>query len=96
MKTKENISEIATISAIISDTIFKKLYTISGIGYMATADQIAEWAVEFNEKYKDVDWVDLTNNGEPLKAVSKCLKNLSILSFDDAIIDFSHHKLENY
>ena len=93
---KEQLIEIATISAIISNTIFQKLYDKSEIGYMAVADQIAEWAFEFDEKHRDTNWVDLTNNGESLKAISKCLNNLSIICFDDAIIDFAHFKLENY
>ena len=94
MTHQEEIKEVAMISAIISDHINKQLYEAKEIGYIAVVDLIADWSIEFLEKHKDTDWVNIFENGIELKPLSKSIS--SIICWDDCIVDFAYFKLENY
>lgn len=85
--------EVAMVSAIISDTIMKKLYKEvqkRGSGYMVAADYISDWAVEFAEKHEKTSWEKVLEKG--MKPLSKSVK--SIMCWDDAVIDFAFYKFE--
>lgn len=81
--------EIATISAIISNYKFAEIYTYKNNGYIATAELIANWSIEFYEKYKNVDWEDL------LETPEKYDFNKTTMCWDDAIMEFVDKKLQN-
>lgn len=96
MNKKEYAKEVGMVSAIISDTIIKKFYDKSDIGYVAVVDQISDWAMEFVNKHKNTDWEEVLENG--MKPVSAGFKKQSseLICWDDVVIDFAHHKLEQY
>jgi len=87
--------EVAMVSAIISDTIMKRLYKEvqkRGSGYMVTADYISDWAVEFAKTHEKTSWEKVLEKG--MKPLSKVVK--SIMCWDDAVIDFAEHKLNEF
>ena len=87
--------EVAMISAIMGDTIMKKLYPEvqkRGNGYMVTADLISDWAVEFAKKHEKTFWETILEEG--MKPLSDKMK--SIICWDDAVIDFAEFKLTEY
>lgn len=88
MTPKEEIKEIAMISAIISNVIFDKLYEKTDIGYIAVTDMIADWAIEFFEKHKDTNWGDVMDG--TMKPLSTVMNN--IICWDDCIMDFAEYK----
>jgi hypothetical protein len=50
-------NEIALIAAILGDNFSKVIYDAENeMGYIATIEQLALWAQEFYDKYKDTDW----------------------------------------
>jgi len=92
MKKADYIRDIGMASAIISDSIMKKLYAAvqkQGQGYVFTVELISEWAKEFVDKHKTTDWEDALEKG--IAPLSKYLK--SIICWDDAVMDFAHYKL---
>lgn len=96
MTTEEIQKEIAAISAVISDTIFKRAYEyFNGIGnmggYVYTAYELADWAVEFEQKHRDINWEEVLEKGYP--KLSKEFTS-EIICWDDAIMDFALFKLE--
>ena len=95
MTNKERHIEIAAISAIISDVIFKKAYELFNNGnmggYIFTAYEIAAWAVEFDKMHRKTDWEDVLEKG--YKKLSEHFTQ-NVICWDDAIMDFAHHKYE--
>lgn len=95
MTEKETNIEIAAISAVIADTIFKKAYDFfnnNGMGgYIFTTYEIAGWAVEFERKHRDTNWEEVLEKG--FKKLSNEFKG-DVICWDDAIMDFAQHKLE--
>lgn len=112
MTNKETQIEIAAVSAIIADTIFKKAYDFfnnNGMGgYVFTTYEIAGWAVEFERTHRNTNWEDVLHEGN-FKPQSNFFKNsilttingkddtrgpLQVICWDDAVMDFAHHKFE--
>ncbi len=95
MEIKEQIKETAFIASILGDNFVDKLYPVMqerSTGYISTAEEVANWAIEFFEKHKDTDWEAVLENGiEPL---SKEMQ--SIICVDDAIIDYGYWRLSQY
>jgi hypothetical protein len=87
--------EVAMVAAIMGDSIMDKLYAKvqeRGEGYMSTADVLSDWAVEFAKKHKKTSWEKVLEKG--MKSLSKEVPE--IICWDDAVIDFAHHKLETF
>jgi len=111
MNKAEYAKEVGMVSAIISDTILKKLYAETE-SYLETSEMIADWAVEFVEKHKNTNWEDYTCGEKQMPALSeefnkkqkltsikdgkKTKKPMEIICWDDAVIDFAHYKFEQY
>ncbi len=95
MKTQERINEVGMVAAIISDHVMKRLYAEMqkrGTGYISTVEKISEWAQEFVEKHKKTNWEDALEKGiKPLHP-----KSNEIICWDDAVMDFSNYKLEQF
>lgn len=95
MTNKERHIEIAAISAIISDVIFKKAYELFNNGnmggYVYTAYELAAWAVEFDKMHRKTNWEEVLEKG--YKKLSKHFTQ-NVICWDDAIMDFAHHKYE--
>jgi len=87
-----NHLSLATVAAIISDTIIKKLYKHVqkniGEGYIYTVDLIGQWAVEFETKYGEVDWEDFQMNP------TKYGFDESHCAWDDAVMSFAKKKFK--
>jgi len=82
--------EVAMVATIMGDHVMKKIYDKLGIGYVATADKIANWAIEFAEKHIETNWEKVLENG--LNPLSKEVSE--IMCWDDAVIDFAAYKAE--
>lgn len=97
MTAKETNIEVAAISAVISNTIFNKAYEFfnnNGMGgYIFTTYEIAAWAVEFEELHRNTNWEQVLENG--FKNLSQEFKQ-QIICWDDAVMDFAHHKFEEF
>lgn len=95
MTNKERHIEIAAISAIISDVIFKKAYELFNNGnmggYVYTAYELAAWAVEFDKMHRKTDWEEVLEKG--YKKLSEHFTQ-NVICWDDAIMDFAHYKYE--
>lgn len=95
MTNKERHIEIAAISTIISDVIFKKAYELFNNGnmggYVYTAYELAAWAVEFDKMHRKTNWEDVLEKG--YKKLSEHFTQ-EIICWDDAIMDFAHYKYE--
>jgi hypothetical protein len=95
MKNKERHIEIAAISAIISNVIFNKAYELfnnSGMGgYVYTTYELAAWAVEFDKMHRKTNWEKVLEKG--YKKMSNHFTQ-DVICWDDAIMDFAHHKYE--
>ncbi|MBP7845850.1 MAG: hypothetical protein KA007_00230 [Candidatus Pacebacteria bacterium] len=95
MTNKERHIEIAAISAIISDVIFKKAYELFNNGnmggYVYTAYELADWAVEFDKMHRKTNWEEILENG--YKKMSEHFTQ-NVICWDDAIMDFAHYKYE--
>jgi hypothetical protein len=95
MTNKERHIEIAAISAIISDVIFKKAYELFNNGnmggYVFTAYELAAWAVEFDKMHRKTDWENVLDKG--YKKLSEHFTQ-DVICWDDAIMDFAHYKYE--
>jgi hypothetical protein len=97
MNKKEFAKEVGLVSAIISDTILKKFYDRTDIGYLAVVDQISDWAIEFVEKNKKTDWEDFLGEGAtPLSQTFKKEQSKELICWDDIVIDYAYLKLEEY
>lgn len=95
MSKKEHIKEVALIAVILGDHFTEKLYTLiqqQGQGYMATADTLSDWAIEFEKKHRKTNWEKVLEKG--MKPLSKEMS--SIICFDDAIYDFGYYKLQKF
>jgi hypothetical protein len=93
MTKKEFAKEVGIVAAIMSDTIFEKLYKVcqqNGTGYITTAETISEWVLEFVLKNKQTNWEDLLEKG--IVPLSKEISE--VICWDDAIFDYAHYKLE--
>lgn len=93
--TKQEIKDVAMVSAIIADHITKKLYEQvqkQGHGYIVTMETIAEWALEFVKKHKNTNWEDALEKG--IKPLSNTFGE--IICWDDAVIDFAFFKLKEF
>jgi hypothetical protein len=82
--------EVAMIATIMGDVAMNKIYDKLGIGYIATADKIANWAIEFAKKHTKTNWEKVLEKG--MKPLSKGVSE--IICWDDAIIDFAAYKAE--
>ena len=82
--------EVAMVATIMGDHVMKKIYDKLGIGYMAAADKIASWAIEFAEKHTKTSWEKVLEKG--MKPLSKEVSE--IMCWDDAVIDFAAYKAE--
>lgn len=93
MKKKEYAKEVGMVSAIMSDhmaeALYKKMQEV-GTGYIATFEQIANWSIEFVDKHQKTNWEDYLSGD--IKPLSK--KISSLICWDDAVIDYAFHKLE--
>lgn len=93
MTHKEQLKEVAMISAIMADHTTEELYKHmqdNGHGYVATFDQISEWAIEFLHKHKKTNWEEVMEGN--MKVLSNRMS--SVICFDDACIDYAYYKLE--
>lgn len=92
LNKKEFAKEVGMVASIMADHVSEKLYTAmqsKGSGYMATHEQIADWAVQFVEEHENTNWEDLLDgNTKP-----KSKEVGSIFCWDDAVIDFAFYKL---
>ena len=87
--------EVAMVAAIMGDNIMEKLYAKvqeRGEGYMATIDVLSDWAIEFAKKHAKTNWEKVLEKG--MKPLSKSMSE--IICWDDAVIDFAHHKLDTF
>lgn len=95
MTNKERHKEIAAISAIISNVIFNKAYKLFNDGnmggYIYTAFELADWAIEFDKMHRKTNWEEILEKG--YKKLSEHFTQ-DVICWDDAIMDFSHHKYE--
>jgi hypothetical protein len=93
MKKKEYAKEVGMVAAIMADHVAEDLYKKMqelGTGYIATFEQIADWAIEFVDKHEKTNWEEfLSSDNKPL---SKKIK--SLICWDDSCIDYAFHKLE--
>lgn len=56
-KKYDIIHETAMISAIITENFFELLYNKLQIGAMGTFEQITQFAIDFEKKYREIkDW----------------------------------------
>ena len=95
MNKKEFAKEVGMVASIMADHISEKLYKQmqdNGSGYIATHEQISEWAIEFVEKHEHTNWEELLESEQ--KPLSKEMSRSSIICWDDCVIDFSYFKLE--
>jgi hypothetical protein len=88
----------------------KKLYAKTE-DYLQTAETVADWAKQFVKKHEKTDWEEVLEN-ESLPALSKEFNKkqkmtrissegskkvpMTIICWDDAVIDWAYHKLENF
>jgi hypothetical protein len=95
MKKQEQLLEVAMIAVVLGDHFAEKLYVKmqqNGTGYVSTFEEIGAWAVEFFNKHKKTNWEQALEEG--MKPMSK--EMLSVICFDDAIIDFGFYKLNKF
>ena len=95
MKKSNQLIEVAVIATILGDNFTEKLLEKvrqKGAGYFSTVEIIAEWSVIFFTNHKKVDWQDVLEKG--MIPLSKELS--SIMSYDEAIIDFGYYKLSKF
>ena len=59
MNRTEYAKEVGMVSAIISDTIMKKLYETMNQGYIAAVEQVTTWATQFVDKHRGTDWEEV-------------------------------------
>ena len=92
---RERHIEFAAISAIISNIIFNKTYELFNNGnvggYIYTAYELAEWAVEFEETHRKTNWEEVLDKG--YKKLSEHFTQ-DVICWDDAVMDFAHYKYE--
>lgn len=92
MKKKEYAKEVGMVAAIMADHVAEDLYKKMqelGTGYIATFEQIADWAIEFVDKHEKTNWEEfLSSDNKPLSK-----KITSLICWDDACIDYAFHKL---
>lgn len=95
MNKKEYAKEVGMVASIMADFISEKLYKKmqeNGQGYIATHEQISNFAMEFVDKHLKTNWEDVLDTGtEPL---SKEMKRGSLICWDDCVIDYAYYKLE--
>lgn len=95
MKNSNQLLEVAIIATILGDNFTEKLLEKvkqQGAGYFSTVEIIAEWSVIFFTNHKKVNWEEVLEKG--MKPLSKELS--SIISYDEAIIDFGYYKLSKF
>lgn len=95
MKKTKQLLELAMIGVILGDHFADKLYEKmrqKGTGYVSTAETIAKWSVNFFAKHKNTDWESVLENG--MKPLSNELS--SIISFDEAVIDYGYYQLNKF
>jgi tartrate dehydratase beta subunit/fumarate hydratase class I family protein len=93
MNKNEFAKEVGMVASIMADHVSQRLYKHmqdNGSGYIATHEQIAEWAVEFVLKHENTNWEDLLESS--MKPLSKEMN--SIICWDDGCIDYAYYKLE--
>lgn len=95
MNKREFAKEVSMVASIMADFISEKLYNkmqSNGQGYIATHEQIAEWAIEFVDRHLKTNWEAVLEDG--MKPISKQMKKQSIICWDDCVIDYAFYKLE--
>ena len=80
--------EIGQIAALLSESYFETLFQKADLSYIDAAYAIGEWAVEFYDKYRDVNWEDLLENPQSFGLDDRTI------CWDDAIYQFGQKKLE--
>lgn len=96
--TKEQTQEIAVISAIMStdlfDQVYKKAEHTANPGLIGVAHTIANWAIEFYDKYQTTDW--LHYDYESVFPMSKNFQvgEMNLSCWDDMVLDYGYYKLE--
>ena len=96
MNKKEYAKEVGMVSSIMADFISEKLYKKMqnmGTGYIATHEQISDWAMEFVDNHMKTKWEEVLDN--TIEPMSKEWKKRSIICWDDCIADWAEYKLEN-
>lgn len=94
MNKLEFAKEVGMVASIMADHVSEKLYTKMqqiGTGYIATHEQISDWAVEFVTTHAKTNWEKYLENY--IKPLSKEIR--SVICWDDCVIDFAFHKLES-
>ena len=91
--TKNALIELAMISVIVGDTTLETAYDDNNpdIGYVATAEMVATWAMEFYDKTKHLkteDWEEAQVSPEKFGFRGNC--------WDDHIIYFAEDKVKEW
>lgn len=95
MTTREEHIEISAVSLVMSNIIFDKAYELFNNnrmgGYVYTAYELAEWAIECVEKLEAINWEETLEKG-----YAKMSEHFTqdVICWDDAIADFAHYKYE--
>ena len=85
--TLEQLKEINQIAVIISKYFCKRANQINfNEGSMDTADVLSDWAIEFYNDTKDIDW---SFNSLPIYFVN-------LFDYEVCITAFAKHKMETF
>ena len=79
--------EIGQIAAILAEAYLNQLYKQSNMSYIYASYVIGEWAVEFFDKHRDVDWEDILISPQDYSYPQ------DLLCWDDAVLYFGGNKL---
>lgn len=93
MKDMAFIKNVAMTASLMAEHVSEKLYLhlhSVGHGYVATHEQIAEWALCFEKKHRNTNWDEVLER--EMKPLSSEVD--SIFSKDDAVIDYACYKME--
>lgn len=83
---RNSLQELAQVSVILG-VHYTHVLKNSGAEYISVANIIAEWALNFQEKYHDVEWADV------FKQPMKYHFSDHVASLDEAIIDFGYDQM---
>lgn len=82
--------ECALLAAIISDEYIRTIYEGKHEGYIAALDVVADLAIEFYDKYKDVGWGEVFEDED---AAAKIGLPRNCDCWDDAVMGWAGHRL---
>lgn len=81
--------EVAIVGIILSDNYMKQLYEASQQGYIFCIDLLQEWAVEFVEKFAEVEeWEEFIGSDKNPYPKAMC--------WDDVVIMFGLDKYNDF